>query len=61
MKVRMRVSIAAMDWAFSKGQIVNLQRDQALTWCDAGLAEPIEPADPPSLPKQPAKKRRKKT
>lgn len=61
MKVRMRVSIAAVDWAFSKGQIVNLQRDQALTWCDAGLAEPVEPADPPIAPKPAKKKRRKKT
>ena len=43
MLVRIRKSIAAFDWDYQSGAVVDLDDAQARAWCASGVAEPCEP------------------
>lgn len=45
MQVRILVSIAAAEWSYAPGQIVEMDDALARIWIGSGLAEAAEPAD----------------
>lgn len=42
MRVRMLKSIAAFDWDYQPGQVVDLPEDTAAAWCASGIATAAE-------------------
>jgi hypothetical protein len=56
-RVKILVSIAAADWSYHPGQIVDIPEEQASTWIASGLAEATEPATAPTPAAKPPRKK----
>lgn len=41
MRVRINQAIAANNWSYRRGQIVEMGEQQGLTWIASGLASPV--------------------
>jgi hypothetical protein len=46
MRVRVKVSIAGLDFSYQPGEVAELAEDPAAAWLACGHAELLEPIDP---------------